>query len=66
MEEEHYFKIGSISVLKIVASPEVLFFRVFFLYSMKEEQNYLRRAITLAKKGLGWVNPNPLVGAVYR
>ena len=24
----------------------------------------MRRAITLAKKGLGWVNPNPLVGAV--
>ncbi len=31
---------------------------------MEEEQKYLRRAITLAKKGLGWVNPNPLVGAV--
>jgi len=31
---------------------------------MEEEQKYLRRAITLARKGLGWVNPNPLVGAV--
>ena len=31
---------------------------------MEEEQKYLRRAISLAKKGLGWVNPNPLVGAV--
>ena len=31
---------------------------------MEEEQKYLRRAISLAKKGLGWVNPNPLVGSV--
>jgi diaminohydroxyphosphoribosylaminopyrimidine deaminase/5-amino-6-(5-phosphoribosylamino)uracil reductase len=47
-------------------SPEELFIRAFFifLYSVKEEQKYLRRAISLAKKGSGWVNPNPLVGAV--
>lgn len=25
---------------------------------------YMKRAINLASKGLGWVNPNPLVGAV--
>ena len=25
---------------------------------------YMKRAISLASKGLGWVNPNPLVGAV--
>jgi diaminohydroxyphosphoribosylaminopyrimidine deaminase / 5-amino-6-(5-phosphoribosylamino)uracil reductase len=31
---------------------------------LEEKQKYLRRAISLAKKGLGWVNPNPLVGAV--
>jgi diaminohydroxyphosphoribosylaminopyrimidine deaminase/5-amino-6-(5-phosphoribosylamino)uracil reductase len=31
---------------------------------MEEDQIYLRRAITLAKKGMGWVNPNPMVGAV--
>jgi diaminohydroxyphosphoribosylaminopyrimidine deaminase/5-amino-6-(5-phosphoribosylamino)uracil reductase len=31
---------------------------------MVEDQKYLRRAITLAKRGIGWVNPNPLVGAV--
>ena len=29
---------------------------------MKEE--YMRRAIELAKKGCGYTNPNPLVGAV--
>ncbi len=28
------------------------------------EQDYMRRAIELAKKGIGSVNPNPLVGAV--
>lgn len=31
---------------------------------MEEDQKYINRAITLAKKGRGWVNPNPLVGAV--
>ena len=28
------------------------------------EENYMRRAIELAGKGEGHVNPNPLVGAV--
>ena len=28
------------------------------------DQDYMRRAIALAKKGIGAVNPNPLVGAV--
>ena len=28
------------------------------------EQEYMLRAIELAKKGLGWTNPNPMVGAV--
>ena len=28
------------------------------------DQEYMRRAIELAKKGTGWTNPNPLVGAV--
>ena len=30
----------------------------------KEDEFYMKRAIELAKKGTGWVNPNPLVGAV--
>lgn len=30
---------------------------------MKDEE-YMRRAIALAKKGIGWTNPNPMVGAV--
>mgnify|MGYP004667530629 FL=1 len=28
------------------------------------DQDYMMRAITLAKKGEGWTNPNPMVGAV--
>ena len=28
------------------------------------DQNYMTRAIELAKKGEGWTNPNPMVGAV--
>lgn len=31
---------------------------------MNSHEIYMRRAITLAKKGIGAVNPNPLVGAV--
>ena len=27
-------------------------------------EDYMRRAIELAQKGRGWVNPNPMVGAV--
>ena len=30
----------------------------------KEDEFYMKRAIELAKNGTGWVNPNPLVGAV--
>ena len=29
-----------------------------------EDINYMNRAIELADRGKGWVNPNPLVGAV--
>ena len=28
------------------------------------QEQYMRRAIELAKKGTGYTNPNPLVGAV--
>lgn len=31
---------------------------------MKTDITYMRRAISLAKNGAGWVNPNPMVGAV--
>lgn len=31
---------------------------------MEQEENYMRYALGLAKKGIGYVNPNPLVGAV--
>ncbi|HNW76108.1 MAG TPA: bifunctional diaminohydroxyphosphoribosylaminopyrimidine deaminase/5-amino-6-(5-phosphoribosylamino)uracil reductase RibD [Bacteroidales bacterium] len=31
---------------------------------MNDTQKYMERAIRLAGKGAGWVNPNPLVGAV--
>ena len=33
-------------------------------YRKKDDEKYMRRAIELAKKGLGWTNPNPMVGAV--
>ncbi len=31
---------------------------------MKNDLKYMKRAISLAKRGAGWVNPNPLVGAL--
>ncbi|MBN1199010.1 MAG: bifunctional diaminohydroxyphosphoribosylaminopyrimidine deaminase/5-amino-6-(5-phosphoribosylamino)uracil reductase RibD [Bacteroidales bacterium] len=31
---------------------------------MKDEIRYMRLALKLAKKGAGWVSPNPMVGAV--
>ena len=31
---------------------------------MTNDSIYMRRAIGLAKRGAGWVNPNPMVGAV--
>ncbi|MFC2102259.1 bifunctional diaminohydroxyphosphoribosylaminopyrimidine deaminase/5-amino-6-(5-phosphoribosylamino)uracil reductase RibD [Bacteroidota bacterium] len=31
---------------------------------MKDEIKYMKLALKLAKKGAGWVNPNPMVGAV--
>lgn len=32
--------------------------------SLAQDEYYMRRAITLAKKGEGWCHPNPMVGAV--
>ena len=31
---------------------------------VEQEENYMKYALELAKKGMGYVNPNPLVGAV--
>jgi len=31
---------------------------------MTNDLTYMKRAISLAKRGAGWVNPNPMVGAV--
>ncbi|MCX6306321.1 MAG: bifunctional diaminohydroxyphosphoribosylaminopyrimidine deaminase/5-amino-6-(5-phosphoribosylamino)uracil reductase RibD [Bacteroidetes bacterium] len=31
---------------------------------MTDDLKYMKRAISLAKRGAGWVNPNPMVGAV--
>ena len=31
---------------------------------MMAEQEYMRRAVALAKRGEGWCHPNPMVGAV--
>jgi len=33
-------------------------------YSVTRDEIYMKRAVDLAWKGCGWVNPNPMVGAV--
>ncbi len=33
-------------------------------FFLEEDEQYMRRALTLAKKGEGFVSPNPMVGAV--
>lgn len=33
-------------------------------HQLDEDERYMRRALALACNGLGWVNPNPMVGAV--
>ena len=38
-------------------------FRAFF-YMETKDREYMNRARILADRGRGWVNPNPLVGAV--
>ena len=34
------------------------------MYTAQEDEKFMRRALELAKKGEGWVSPNPMVGAV--
>ena len=29
-----------------------------------QDEHYMRRALALARRGAGWVSPNPMVGAV--
>lgn len=33
-------------------------------FFMTEEEKYMKRAISLARRGAGWVSPNPMVGAI--
>jgi len=37
---------------------------LFIMLSLEEDQKFIKRTILLAKRGMGWVNPNPLVGSV--
>jgi diaminohydroxyphosphoribosylaminopyrimidine deaminase/5-amino-6-(5-phosphoribosylamino)uracil reductase len=45
----------------LYAGPELLLVAGFF---MMDDIRYMRRALALARRGAGWVNPNPMVGAV--
>ncbi len=49
--------------------PRIIFWGFFMQIKKEKKQNdqdafYMQMAIELAKKGMGFVNPNPLVGAV--
>jgi diaminohydroxyphosphoribosylaminopyrimidine deaminase/5-amino-6-(5-phosphoribosylamino)uracil reductase len=41
-----------------------LFFEGFYFDNMAKQESYMQRVFQLARKGVGSVNPNPLVGAV--
>ena len=42
-----------------------IFYRIISGDSMQEQkQEYMRRALALAQRGAGHVNPNPMVGCV--
>ena len=49
-------------------NPEYLFWYSGFLYFGKEavmtNQDYMKRALELAKKAMGYTSPNPMVGCV--
>lgn len=48
-----------------MSCPEVINdFRDFFMPDRQQDIEYMQRAIALAKKGAGFVNPNPMVGCV--
>lgn len=34
------------------------------MYSMEQDEHYMRLALELAKKGMGYTSPNPMVGAI--
>jgi diaminohydroxyphosphoribosylaminopyrimidine deaminase/5-amino-6-(5-phosphoribosylamino)uracil reductase len=53
-------------VLNSLKALSFIFRALVFCYNdlLKTETKYMRKAINLAKKGAGWVNPNPMVGAV--
>ena len=57
-EEYHHFEFIFYHPL-----PWSINFRAFFIL-MNTYNKYMRRVIRLAKKGSGWVNPNPMVGAL--
>ena len=69
-----YVKETFIKSIETIVPPPVDILQGLFLYKKlhkkKEEgievtdQKYMLRAICLAKKGEGWTNPNPMVGAV--
>ena len=40
------------------------FFRRFSNMVRQEDIEYMRRAMELAERGVGFTNPNPMVGAV--
>jgi diaminohydroxyphosphoribosylaminopyrimidine deaminase/5-amino-6-(5-phosphoribosylamino)uracil reductase len=69
MFKASFYKTASIFhvVKPSCTSPALsILFRVFFYYKevYMEEIQYMRLAIELARQGRGWVNPNPMVGAV--
>lgn len=61
--ERHKPRHAKVAMQKATMTPERILGR-FLLKGGPLEEKYMKRAIELAQKGVGWVSPNPLVGAV--
>lgn len=64
VEEIIEFGIDLQSIHCVLYSPECLLVFGAFLLLMKGDLKFMKMAAELAQRGIGWVNPNPLVGAV--
>ena len=60
MEEEIWHRL--VFILSLHICPEEI--SGFFCMVTEEDIRFMERALDLARRGEGWVNPNPLVGAV--
>lgn len=60
-----FFHTGCISVRRLPTQDGIRDNEYERRCSSLTDEEYMQRALELAMRGAGWVNPNPLVGAVW-